>query len=109
MKKENFMFIEEFDPVRKRRMLIKSQSLTGIVPMSDVDSGVWFESALERDFILLSLSDDFINGARAESSPPKCLTKALRNVLSVIPFIGASCITGFIIVPLSVTELFQAD
>ena len=57
MKKENFKFIEEFDPVRKRRMLIKSQSLTGIVPMSDVDSGVWFESALERDFILLKKQD----------------------------------------------------
>lgn len=54
MKKENYKFIEEFDPVRKRRMLIKSQSITGIVPMNEKEAGVWFESALERDFVLLT-------------------------------------------------------
>ncbi len=54
MKKENFKFIEEFDPVRKRRMLIKSRSITGIVPVSEKEAGVWFESGLERDFILLT-------------------------------------------------------
>lgn len=53
MRKQNIKFIEEFDPVRKRRMIIKSQSLSGIVPSSKNENGIWFESALERDFALL--------------------------------------------------------
>jgi len=54
MKKETIKFVEEFDPVRKRRMLIKSQSITGVVPMNEKEAGVWFESALERDFVQLT-------------------------------------------------------
>lgn len=53
MKKQNTKFIEEFDPVRKRRMILKSQSLSGIVPSSKNENGIWFESALERDFALI--------------------------------------------------------
>jgi hypothetical protein len=53
MRKQNIKFIEEFDPVRKRRMIMKSQSLSGIIPSSKNDKGIWFESALERDFALL--------------------------------------------------------
>lgn len=53
MKKQNIKFIEEFDPVRKRRMIMKSQSLSGIIPSSKNKDGIWFESALERDFALI--------------------------------------------------------
>ncbi len=53
MKRQSIKFIEEFDPVRKRRMIIKSQSLSGIVPSSKNENGIWFESALERDFALI--------------------------------------------------------
>ncbi len=53
MKRQTTRFIEEFDPVRKRRMIIKSQSLSGIIPSSKNENGIWFESALERDFALL--------------------------------------------------------
>lgn len=32
MKKEKYTFIEEFDPVRKRRMATKYRSLSGVIP-----------------------------------------------------------------------------
>lgn len=53
MRKQYIKFIEEFDPVRKRRMIIKSQSLSGIVPTTKNENGIWFESALERDFAMI--------------------------------------------------------
>lgn len=53
MKKEKYRFIEEFDPVRKRRIIEKSRSLSGIIPSQKNGKGVWFESALERDFALI--------------------------------------------------------
>jgi hypothetical protein len=53
MRKQNIKFIEEFDPVRKRRMIMKSSSLSGIVPSTKNENGIWFESALERDFALI--------------------------------------------------------
>lgn len=53
MRKQNIKFIEEFDPVRKRRMIMKSRSLSGIIPSSKNKDGIWFESALERDFALI--------------------------------------------------------
>jgi len=53
MKKEKYKFIEEFDPVRKRRMITKYRSLSGIIPTMKSDEPIWFESSLERDFALI--------------------------------------------------------
>ena len=53
MKRQNAKFIEELDPVRKRRIQNKSRSLSGIIPSAKNQEEVWFESALERDFALL--------------------------------------------------------
>lgn len=43
-------FIEEFDPVRRRRMITQSRSLSGVMPSKKNQTDIWFESALERDF-----------------------------------------------------------
>lgn len=53
MRRQNIKFIEEFDPVRKRKITMKSRSLSGIIPSSKNENGIWFESALERDFALI--------------------------------------------------------
>lgn len=53
MKGQNVIFIEELDPVRKRRIINKSRSLSGLMPSDKNNEHVWFESALERDFAIL--------------------------------------------------------
>lgn len=53
MKKEKFNFIEEIDPVRKRRMIMQSRSISGIIPSAKNENGIWFESSLERDFAII--------------------------------------------------------
>lgn len=53
MKKEKYTFIEEFDPVRKRRMATKYRSLSGVIPTTKNEELIWFESSLERDFALI--------------------------------------------------------
>lgn len=53
MRKQNVKFIEELDPVRKRRIINKSRSLSGLMPSDKNGEHVWFESALERDFAIL--------------------------------------------------------
>lgn len=51
--KRQVRYIEEFDPVRKRRITTTSRSLSGMIPSAKNGEEVWFESALERDFALL--------------------------------------------------------
>lgn len=53
MRRQNVKFIEELDPVRKRRMITKYQSLSGLLPSKKNEEYVWFESSLERDFAIL--------------------------------------------------------
>ncbi len=53
MNPRNIKFIEELDPVRKRRIINKSRSLSGLMPSDKNGEHVWFESALERDFAIL--------------------------------------------------------
>lgn len=53
MSRQNIKFIEDFDPVRKRRIQTKTRSLSGIIPSTKKSEEVWFESALERDFALI--------------------------------------------------------
>jgi len=53
MKRQNVIFIEELDPVRKRRIQNTTRSLSGLIPSQKNGEEVWFESALERDFALI--------------------------------------------------------
>ncbi|MCR9171378.1 MAG: TnsA endonuclease N-terminal domain-containing protein [bacterium] len=53
MRRQNVKFIEELDPVRKRRIQNTTRSLSGIIPSAKNEEEVWFESALERDFALI--------------------------------------------------------
>ena len=53
MRQQNAKFIEELDPVRKRRIQNTTRSLSGIIPSAKNEEEVWFESALERDFALI--------------------------------------------------------
>lgn len=53
MRRQNIKFIEELDPVRKRRIQNTTRSISGIIPSAKNEEEVWFESALERDFALI--------------------------------------------------------
>lgn len=50
---KNIIFIEDHEDMRQRKIINKSMSLSGIIPSKKNENGIWFESALERDFALL--------------------------------------------------------
>lgn len=59
--KKSYKLIKVIENVRKRGLIVKRQSLSGLFASEKTDSMVWFESNLEKDFAICLEFHDLVN------------------------------------------------